>query len=175
MEAQENAAIISNTWRMRAKDPKRYSLSSSSWRIMEWEAEYTKFQLETPSKKRYIPPKKVKNKKGPDTTNFICKGCADHKVLYPSGIYSQNLKSLFSSLFSQASQKSFTATTSSNGGGGCGGGRGTVITRVYQCRGDLINLDCDTCVCKILDMLGKLCGADMTAMRVQLSGCYLLY
>ncbi|KAK7245322.1 hypothetical protein RIF29_40162 [Crotalaria pallida] len=102
-------------------------------------------------------------------TNLIYKGCAEQKVPDPSGIYSQNLKSLLSSLLSQSSQKSFAATTSGDGAGG------TAIAGAYQCRGDLTNSDCYACVSKIPDMVGSLCGGDVAAARVQLSGCYLRY
>ncbi|KAE9621886.1 hypothetical protein Lal_00032531 [Lupinus albus] len=101
-----------------------------------------------------------------DTTTFIYKGCANQKVLDPSRTFSHSLNSLFSSLLSQASLKNFAATTS---------GDGASVTGLYQCRGDLSNSDCYNCVRKITDMVGKLCDADVAAVRVQLSGCYLRY
>jgi len=41
--------------------------------------------------------------------------------------------------------------------------------------GDLTGSDCHSCVERILDMLGRLCGDAAVATRVQLSGCYLRY
>lgn len=103
-----------------------------------------------------------------DTTNLVYKGCADQQLQDPSGIYSQNLKSLTDSLVLQSSQKSFFSTTSGDGGGQNG------IKGLYQCRGDLSNSECYKCVSKIPDMIGKLCGL-VAAARVQLNGCYLRY
>ncbi|XP_061343478.1 plasmodesmata-located protein 1-like [Gastrolobium bilobum] len=99
-----------------------------------------------------------------DTTNLVYKGCSDQKLQDPS---SQNLKPLLASLVSSSGQKGFASTTS--------GDAQNAITGVYQCRGDLTNSDCYSCVSKIADMLDKLCGGDVAAARVQLSGCYLRY
>ncbi|KAF7818473.1 plasmodesmata-located protein 3-like [Senna tora] len=101
-----------------------------------------------------------------DNTNMVYKGCAEQKLQDPSGIYSQNLKSLMGSLVSQSEQKAFSSTTSGDGQ--------NAITGLYQCRGDLTNSECYKCVSKIPDMLGKLCGL-VAAARVQLNGCYLRY
>ncbi|OIW05067.1 hypothetical protein TanjilG_02774 [Lupinus angustifolius] len=101
-----------------------------------------------------------------DTTSLIYKGCADQKLPDPSRTFSHTLNSLFSSLLSQASLKNFAAATS---------GDGATVTGLYQCRGDLSNTDCYNCVRKVTDMVGKLCDADVAAVRVQLSGCYLRY
>ncbi|KAJ1416654.1 Gnk2-homologous domain [Sesbania bispinosa] len=97
-----------------------------------------------------------------DNTNLVYKGCAEQKLQD-----SENLKSLLSSLVSASGQKGFAATTAGDGQ--------NAITGAYQCRGDLTNSDCYTCVSKIPGMLGKLCGGDVAAARVQLSGCYLRY
>lgn len=102
----------------------------------------------------------------PDTTSLVYKGCADQKLQDPSGIYSQNLKSLLDSLVGQSAQKAFYSTTS-------GGGQNAIMG-LYQCRGDLTNSECYKCVSKIPDMLDKLCG-QVVAVRVQLNGCYLRY
>ncbi|CAJ1899472.1 unnamed protein product [Sphenostylis stenocarpa] len=97
-----------------------------------------------------------------DNTNLIYKGCADQKMPDP---YSQNLKPLLSSLVAESVQKGFAATTQN------------ALTGAFQCRGDLTSSDCHSCVSKILDMLGRLCGGGepAAAARVQLSGCYLRY
>ncbi|KAL1350178.1 plasmodesmata-located protein 1 isoform X2 [Arachis hypogaea] len=103
-----------------------------------------------------------------DTTTLIYKGCADQKLQDPSGAASQNLKTLLNALVTQSSQKNFAATTSGDGGN-------SAVAGAYQCRGDLTNSDCYDCVSKIPNMLGKLCGGDVAAARIQLSGCYLRY
>lgn len=96
-----------------------------------------------------------------DNTNLIYKGCADQKL---QAQYSQNLKPLLDSLVSASAQKGFAATTQN------------ALTGAYQCRGDLSNSDCYTCVSKIPGMVKRLCGGDdVAAARVQLSGCYLRY
>ncbi|TKY52772.1 Cysteine-rich repeat secretory protein 56 [Spatholobus suberectus] len=101
-----------------------------------------------------------------DNTNLVYKGCADQKLQDPSGIYSQNLKSLLASLVSQSEKKAFFTTNSGEGQ--------DVIMGLYQCRGDLSNTACYDCVSKIPDMLDRLCGK-VVAARVQLIGCYLRY
>ncbi|KAH7517440.1 hypothetical protein FEM48_Zijuj09G0065100 [Ziziphus jujuba var. spinosa] len=101
-----------------------------------------------------------------DYTNLVYKGCANENFQDPSGIFSENLKSLFDSLVSQSSQKTFSNTTSGNGA--------NAITGWYQCRGDLTNSQCYDCVSKIPNMVNKHCGKTIAA-RVQLSGCYLRY
>ncbi|KAK1559938.1 hypothetical protein Q3G72_020204 [Acer saccharum] len=100
------------------------------------------------------------------TTTLVFKGCADQKFQNLADVYSQNLKTLLSSLVSQSSQKGFATTTSGDGQ--------NAIMGLYQCRGDLTLSQCYTCVSKIPDMADKLCGKAIAA-RVQLSGCYLRY
>ncbi|WCJ38204.1 plasmodesmata-located protein 1 [Euphorbia peplus] len=104
--------------------------------------------------------------KAADYTNLVFKGCANQKFQDPSGIYSQNLKNLMQSLVSQSSAKSYAATSSGDGQ--------TAISGLFQCRGDLTNSQCYTCVSKIPNLVNKLCG-EVVAVRVQLSGCYLSY
>lgn len=99
-----------------------------------------------------------------DNTNLVYKGCA--KQNFPDPIYSQNLKTLLSSLVSQASQKSFYTTTS--------GDSQNAMMGLYQCRGDLTLPDCYSCVSMIISRADKLCGQAIAA-RIQLSGCYLRY
>ncbi|GMN69925.1 hypothetical protein TIFTF001_038976 [Ficus carica] len=101
-----------------------------------------------------------------DYTKLVYKGCADQKFQDPSGIYTQNLKSLYNSLLPQSSQKLFSTDTAGDGQ--------NAITGWYQCRGDLTTAQCSDCVAKIPDMAAKLCGGAIAA-RVQLHGCYLRY
>lgn len=103
-------------------------------------------------------------------TDFIYKGCANQKFQDPSGISSQNLKSLYTNLISQSSTTNFYKTTTNGSDPST-----TSITGLYQCRGDLSNTDCNTCVSKIPETIEKVCGGDTIAARVQLDGCYLRY
>ncbi|KAJ4822744.1 hypothetical protein Tsubulata_004128 [Turnera subulata] len=105
-----------------------------------------------------------------DYTTLVFKGCASQKFQDPSGIYAQNLKSLFQSLVTQSSQKNFFTTTSGDGQ--------AAIMGLYQCRGDLSTALCNTCVQKLTDKVGDLCGGkggNSVAARVQFNGCYLRY
>ncbi|KAL6217610.1 hypothetical protein ACLB2K_010827 [Fragaria x ananassa] len=102
-----------------------------------------------------------------DYTSLVYKGCANQKFQDSTGIYSQNLQSLFNSLVSSAQQKKTFFTTTS-------GDSPNAITGLYQCRGDLSTADCSTCVTKLPSLTQKLCG-EVIAARVQLSGCYLRY
>ncbi|KAJ0111033.1 hypothetical protein Patl1_01704 [Pistacia atlantica] len=89
------------------------------------------------------------------TTTLIFKGCASQKFQDSSQVYSQNLKTLLSSLVSQSSQQTFATTTSGDGQ--------NAIMGLYQCRGDLAVTQCNTCVSKISDMVDKLCGKSIAA------------
>ncbi|KAK1397923.1 Cysteine-rich repeat secretory protein 3 [Heracleum sosnowskyi] len=92
-----------------------------------------------------------------DTTNFIYKGCANQKFPDPSGVYSQTLKTLFTSLISQSSTAKFYKTTSGQGP--------SAISGLFQCRGDLNNGDCNRYevsgfkVAAATEELYKVCGS----------------
>ncbi|PSR89736.1 Cysteine-rich repeat secretory protein like [Actinidia chinensis var. chinensis] len=101
-----------------------------------------------------------------DYTTLIYKGCADQKFQDPSGVFTQNLKTLFDSLQSQSSAAKFYKTTSGDGQ--------SAVTGLFQCRGDLSSSDCRTCVSKIPEMSLKLCDNTIAA-RIQLTGCYMRY
>lgn len=101
-----------------------------------------------------------------DYTNLVYKGCADQNFQDPTGVYSQNLKSLLSTLVSQSSGKTYSSATA--------GKAEEAITGWFQCRGDLTNSQCGTCVSKIPELSGRLCGKTIAA-RVQLTGCWLQY
>ncbi|KAI7743604.1 hypothetical protein M8C21_000803, partial [Ambrosia artemisiifolia] len=104
-----------------------------------------------------------------DVTTFIYKGCANQKFQDPSGISSQNLQSLYSTLIAQSSITNYHNATAGNDQ------LTTSITGLYQCRGDLSNSDCNKCVKSTPEMIEKQCGRDTIAARVQLDGCYLRY
>ncbi|KAK2978147.1 hypothetical protein RJ640_029141 [Escallonia rubra] len=101
-----------------------------------------------------------------DHTNLVYKGCADQKFQDPSEVYSQNLKTLFSTLTSQSSAAKFFNTSA--------GESQSAISGLFQCRGDLSNDDCKDCVSRLPDVLQKVCGKAVAA-RVQLGACYMRY
>lgn len=74
---------------------------------------------------------------------------------------------MYGSLVTQSTKTKFYKTTT-------GTTSQTTITGLFQCRGDLSNNDCYSCVSRLPVLSGKLCGKTIAA-RVQLSGCYLLY
>ncbi|KAA8527809.1 hypothetical protein F0562_035322 [Nyssa sinensis] len=101
-----------------------------------------------------------------DYTNMVYKGCAKQALTDPTGVYSQALSTLFGTLISQSSKARFYKTTSGSGQ--------TSISGLFQCRGDLSNVDCYNCVSKLPILIDKLCGQQVAA-RIQLFGCYMLY
>lgn len=105
-------------------------------------------------------------KSAADYSNLVYKGCAKQALSDPTGVYSQALSALFGSLVSQSSKAKFYKTTSGSGQ--------TTISGLFQCRGDLSNGDCYSCVSKLPEMSDKLCGKTIAA-RIQLLGCYILY
>ncbi|KAL4571950.1 hypothetical protein LXL04_018718 [Taraxacum kok-saghyz] len=100
-------------------------------------------------------------------TSLIYKGCANQNFQDP--VASENLKSLFTALVSQSSTNFYKATS------GGSSQATTSITGLYQCRGDLSNTDCNTCVKKLPNTIQKVCERDTIAARVQLAGCYMRY
>lgn len=101
-----------------------------------------------------------------ENTNLVYKGCAKQALSDPSGVYSQALSTLFGSLVSQSSKSNFYKTTT--------GSSQTTITGLFQCRGDLSNVECYNCVSGLPILIDKLCGTPVAA-RIQLLGCYMLY
>ncbi|PIM99599.1 hypothetical protein CDL12_27904 [Handroanthus impetiginosus] len=106
------------------------------------------------------------SKSADDNTKIVYKGCAKQSLSDPTGVYSQALSSLFGTLIAQSSKAKFFKTTSGSGQ--------TTITGLFQCRGDLSNVDCYTCVSKLPILIDKLCGRPIAA-RMHLFGCYMLY
>ncbi|KAD3068544.1 hypothetical protein E3N88_36424 [Mikania micrantha] len=103
-----------------------------------------------------------------DLTNLIYKGCANQNFQNP--IATENLKSLYTTLVSQSSNVNFYKSTS-----GGNDQSTTSITGLYQCRGDLSNTDCNTCVKKLPETIQRVCNRDTIAARAQLVGCYMRY
>ncbi|KZV21202.1 cysteine-rich repeat secretory protein 3-like [Dorcoceras hygrometricum] len=101
-----------------------------------------------------------------DYTTLVYKGCAKQPLQDPTGVYSQALSSLFGTLIAQSSKSRFYKTTA--------GSSQTTITGLFQCRGDLSNVDCYSCVSRLPTLIDKLCGKPIAA-RIHLFGCYMLY
>lgn len=101
-----------------------------------------------------------------DYTTLVYKGCATQALSDPTGVYAQALSALFGSLISQSSKAKFFQTTTGTGQ--------TTISGLFQCRGDLSNVDCYNCVSNLPILIDKLCGTPIAA-RMQLLGCYMLY
>ncbi|KAM3249344.1 plasmodesmata-located protein 2 isoform X1 [Capsicum annuum] len=99
-------------------------------------------------------------------TYLVYKGCAKQALSDPSGVYSQALSTLFGSLVSQSSKSKFYKTTTGTGQ--------STVTGLFQCRGDLSNVECYNCVNGLPILIDKLCGTPVAA-RIQLLGCYMLY
>ncbi|XP_019167179.1 PREDICTED: cysteine-rich repeat secretory protein 3 [Ipomoea nil] len=104
-----------------------------------------------------------------DYKESVFKGCANQKSQDGTGVFSQNLETLFETLVSQSSAAKFYKTAATGGGGGQ-----SSIAGLFQCRGDLSASDCSDCVQKATDMSKNLCG-DSIAGRIQLVGCYIRY
>lgn len=100
-----------------------------------------------------------------DTNSLIYKGCATQTYTPNSG-FQETLSSLFNSLVAQAATARFFKTTAA-------GGQAS-LTGLYQCRGDLNNADCYSCVRRLPQLVSGLCGQSV-AGRVQVAGCYLAY
>ncbi|PWA98983.1 Gnk2-homologous domain-containing protein [Artemisia annua] len=102
----------------------------------------------------------------PDNSNLVYKGCAKQPLSDPTGVYSSALSAIFGTLIQQSSKSKFYKTTS-------GAGQ-TSVSGLFQCRGDLSNVECYTCVSRLPILMDKLCGKTVAA-RIQLLGCYMLY
>ncbi|KAE9621962.1 hypothetical protein Lal_00032406 [Lupinus albus] len=101
-----------------------------------------------------------------DFTTLVYKGCSKQTFTDPNGQYSQALSSLFGSLVEQSTKTKFYKVTTGTGQNS--------ITGLFQCREDLTNSDCYTCISMLPVLSDKLCGKTISA-RIQLLGCYLLY
>lgn len=96
----------------------------------------------------------------PDYTTLVYKGCANQRLPDPTP-----LSSLYTTLISQSTTSKFFKTTQST------------ITALFQCRGDLTNIDCHNCITQIPTLIKNLCGSNPSpnAARIQLLGCYMHY
>nr|GEY76390.1 cysteine-rich repeat secretory protein 3-like [Tanacetum cinerariifolium] len=86
----------------------------------------------------------------PDNSNLVYKGCAKQPLSDPNGVYSSALSAIFGTLIQQSSKSKFYKTTSGTGQ--------TSVSGLFQCRGDLSNVECYTCVSRLPILMDKLCG-----------------
>ncbi|XP_058101442.1 plasmodesmata-located protein 2-like [Magnolia sinica] len=100
-----------------------------------------------------------------DLYTMVFKGCSQQTFTGNSG-FQQTLTSLFDSLIAQSASTRFFKTSVGSGQ--------NAATGLFQCRGDLSNADCNSCIRKIPEMSSGLCG-NAVAARIQLTGCYALY
>ncbi|CAA0818678.1 Cysteine-rich repeat secretory protein 11 [Striga hermonthica] len=104
----------------------------------------------------------------PDSTTVVYKGCSNQSFSDPSGASSQAISTVFGTLVAQSSRNKFFRTTAA------AAGRDS-IDGLFQCRGDLSNVDCYSCVSKLPILIDRLCGGRPVAARLHLAGCYMSY
>ncbi|KAL1820437.1 hypothetical protein ACET3Z_015306 [Daucus carota] len=94
-------------------------------------------------------------------------GCS--KIKYTLGSpYESNLNSLLTSLASSATSSSYNKYTIT------GPSPQDVVSGLFQCRGDLAQTDCATCVAHSVSQLGSLCPQTCGG-AAQLDGCFVKY
>lgn len=102
-----------------------------------------------------------------DYATLVYKDCASETFTDPTkSQLSQVLSSLFQEFVAHSSQSKFFKTVQ--------GESETAISGLFQCRGDISDTECSSCVNALLQMSNTLCSQAMAA-RVQLSGCYAYY
>ncbi|XXG44139.1 hypothetical protein AAC387_Pa01g4014 [Persea americana] len=101
----------------------------------------------------------------PDLFNLAYKGCS-RETSAGNIAFQEYVASLFNTLVAQSSSTRFFKSSSGSGQNSLWG--------LFQCRGDLSNSDCNSCISRIPQLSTSLCG-DALAARIQLSGCYALY
>ncbi|KAL6903775.1 hypothetical protein ACP4OV_004588 [Aristida adscensionis] len=101
------------------------------------------------------------------TGTFIYAGCSPSKY-QPGTPFEANLNSLLTSIGTAAPNGGYNSFTSS------GNGTGAAAYGLYQCRGDLGNDDCASCVRDALGQLAQVCPSAYAA-SLQLDGCYVRY
>ncbi|CAJ2628487.1 unnamed protein product [Trifolium pratense] len=97
---------------------------------------------------------------------LVYKTCSTQTFNHES--YSQSLDSLFQQLITQSSQHKFFKTNEAIDDH-------TFISGFFQCRNDINNEDCFTCVTSLLPHISNTLCNDSTSARLQLQGCYVQY
>ncbi|KAL5990343.1 hypothetical protein ACLOJK_011243 [Asimina triloba] len=100
-----------------------------------------------------------------DLLDFAFKGCAEQTSSDISG-FQDNLSGLLNAFVAQASSAKFFKISAGSGQ--------SSVSGLFQCRGDLSNDACRTCVRRIVDKSSDYCGRSV-AVRIQLAGCYINY
>ncbi|XP_062005404.1 plasmodesmata-located protein 2-like [Rosa rugosa] len=103
-----------------------------------------------------------------DHSSLVYKNCANQTftTTTPTSPHTQTLRSLFQRLTAHSNQSKFFKHTESTDG--------DEISGVYQCRGDITNQECHSCVSTLPDISNTMCRESVAA-RVQLHGCYMHY
>ncbi|GAB4828732.1 hypothetical protein Ancab_018400 [Ancistrocladus abbreviatus] len=98
--------------------------------------------------------------------SFVYGGCSQLKYA-PNSQYETNVNSLLTSLVNSAMYTSFNKFT-------IGGGSSDVVYGLFQCRPDLRQSDCSSCVAHSVSQLGVLC-VNTCGGALQLDGCFVKY
>lgn len=113
-------------------------------------------------------------KTSPDFNALVFKNCSSQKITNSADedANSQTLSSLFQQLVSHSSNSKFFRATA--GGDWENNNNGIGISGLFQCRRDLTNQDCFSCVNSLPELSNTLCNKAAVA-RIQLHGCYFHY
>ncbi|KAK9919421.1 hypothetical protein M0R45_028013 [Rubus argutus] len=104
-----------------------------------------------------------------DHSTLVYKSCANQTfttITDPTNPQTKTLASLFQELAAHSNQSKFFKHTESTGDDD--------ISGVYQCRRDITDQECHSCVSALPNISNTMCRASVAA-RVQLHGCYLHY
>ncbi|KAM2329922.1 hypothetical protein ACFX1X_020820 [Malus domestica] len=104
------------------------------------------------------------------TTSFVFGGCSQQKYL-PGSPYESKVNSLLTSLVNSAMFSTYNNFTFP---GSSSAGSQDTLYGLFQCRGDLSNIDCSQCVARSVSQLGTLC-LDSCGGALQLEGCFVKY
>ncbi|XP_004304781.1 PREDICTED: cysteine-rich repeat secretory protein 3 [Fragaria vesca subsp. vesca] len=104
-----------------------------------------------------------------DHSSLVYKNCANQTftTTAPTNPHTQTLTSLFQELTAHSNRSKFFKHTESSTDD-------DKISGVYQCREDITNQECHSCVSTIPVMSNTVCRESVAA-RVQLRGCYMHY
>lgn len=102
-------------------------------------------------------------------TSFVYGGCTQLKFT-PGTPYESNVDSVLTSLVNSAGTANFNTFKISLPGST----QSDIVYALYQCRGDLSNVDCRDCVVHAVSQLGSLC-VDTSGATLQLEGCLVKY
>ncbi|KAF8021135.1 hypothetical protein BT93_G1536 [Corymbia citriodora subsp. variegata] len=108
-----------------------------------------------------------------DTNSFVFGGCSQVKYL-PGSPYENGVNSILTSFVNNAMFASYNNFTIPTGSIPAGTTSADTIYGVFQCRGDLDQSTCSSCIARAVSQVGTLCtGACGGAL--QLDGCFVKY